>query len=89
MFGSIVYSPKEAEDIDIMCIAKENKLGKIRDIVLDIQQTQDKKIHTINLLYKELKQEINNKNKAYIEALKKGIVLFGQDNFVKFIRSLQ
>ena len=89
LFGSIVYSPKEAGDIDIMCIAKENKLGKIGDIVLDIQQTQNKKIHAINLLYKELKQEINNKNKAYIEALKKGIVLFGQDNFVKFIRSLQ
>ena len=89
LFGSIVYSPKEAGDIDIMCIAKENKLGKIGDIVLNIQQTQNKKIHAINLLYKELKQEINNKNKAYIEALKKGIVLFGQDNFVKFIRSLQ
>jgi len=89
LFGSMVYSPKGARDIDIMCIAKENKLGKIGDIVLDIQQTQNKKIHAINLLYKELKQEINNKNKAYIEALKKGIVLFGQDNFVKFIRSLQ
>jgi DNA-binding Lrp family transcriptional regulator len=89
LFGSIVYSPKEAGDIDIMCIAKENKLGKIGDIILDIQQTQNKKIHAINLLYKELKQEINNKNKAYIEALKKGVVLFGQDNFVKFIRSLQ
>ena len=89
LFGSIVHSPKEAGDIDIMCIAKENKLGKIGDIVLDIQQAQNKKIHSINLLYKELKQEINNKNKAYIEALKKGIVLFGQDNFVKFIRSLQ
>lgn len=89
LFGSILHSPKEAGDIDIMCIAKENKLGKIRDIVLDIQQTQNKKIHAIDLLYKGLKQEINNKNKAYLEALKKGIVLFGQDNFVKFIRSLQ
>lgn len=89
LFGSTVYSPKKSGDIDIMCIAKENKLGKIRDIVLDIQQTQNKKIHAINLLYKELKQEINNKNKAYIEALKKGIVLFGQGNFIKFIRSLQ
>lgn len=89
LFGSTVHSPKKAGDIDIMCIAKENKLGKIRNIILDIQQTQNKKIHAINLLYKELKQEINNKNKAYIEALKKGVVLSGQNNFVKFIRSLQ
>ncbi|MBU3913078.1 MAG: hypothetical protein KKE50_03210 [Nanoarchaeota archaeon] len=89
LFGSIVNFPKEANDIDIMCVAREGKLGKIGDIVLDIQQTQSKKIHAINLLYKELKQEIKNKNKAYIEALKKGIILFGQHNFVRFIGGLQ
>ena len=33
----------------------------------------------------EFKDELKKQNKAYIDALKKGIILFGQDNFIKFI----
>ena len=61
---------------------------KIGKIISNIQITQDKKIHAINLTEKELKQELKDKNKAYIEALKKGVVLFGQENFIKFIKEI-
>ena len=61
-------------------------MGKI---ITDIQIIQSKKIHVINLTKKELKHELKNKNKVYIEALKKGVILFGQENFIKFIRKLQ
>ena len=53
-----------------------------------MQQTQIKKIHAIDLTKKEINNELKNKNKAYIEALKKGAVLFGQEDFIKFIKDI-
>ncbi|HLC78233.1 MAG TPA: hypothetical protein VJH92_03855 [Candidatus Nanoarchaeia archaeon] len=89
LFGSILHSPKEAKDIDILnLVSNEKSFVKINKIILNIQITQDKKIHAMNLTEKELKQELKNKNKAYIDALKKGVVLFGQENFIKFIKKL-
>ena len=87
LFGSILYS-KEANDIDIIGVAKENKLAKVNDLVFKIQETQNKKIHFINLTQKEFKQELKKPNKAYLNAVKKGIVLFGQENFTKFAKGL-
>ena len=89
LFGSILHSPKEANDIDIInLVLDEKNFVNIDKIITDIQITQDKKIHSIDLTRKELKHELKNKNKAYIEALKKGIVLFGQENFIRFIKEL-
>ncbi|MBU2638751.1 MAG: winged helix-turn-helix transcriptional regulator [Nanoarchaeota archaeon] len=90
LYGSILHSPKEAEDIDIIgVVSKEKKLAEISDKILKVQETQDKKIHSINLTQKEFKQELKRPNKAYAEAIKKGVILFGQESFIKFIRGLQ
>ena len=87
LYGSILRSPKEAIDIDILSLVlNEKSFVQIGRIITNIQITQDKKIHAINLTEKELKHELKDKNKAYIEALKKGVVLFGQETFIRFIR---
>ena len=89
LFGSILHSPKEANDIDVLnLISNEKNFVKIGKIITDIQATQEKKIHAIDLTEQELKHELKNKNKAYAEALKKGVVLFGQDKFIKFIKEI-
>lgn len=90
LFGSILHSPKEANDIDLLIVADDKKdFHAISKIMLKLQQTQIKKIHFIDLSDNELKEELKiNKNRAYIDAFKKGIVLFGQDDYVKFIRDL-
>ena len=89
LFGSILHSPKEANDIDILSlVSDEENFAKIGKIITDIQITQSKKIHAINFTEKELKHELKEKNKAYLEALKKGVVLFGQENFIKFIEEI-
>lgn len=88
LFGSILHSPKEANDIDVLSLVSEDNFVKVDKIVMSIQITQEKKIHFIGLTKKELKQELKNKNKAYMEALKKGVILFGQENFIKFIKEI-
>jgi len=90
LYGSILYSPKEAKDIDIIgVVSQEKKLAKISDKILKAQETQTKKIHSINLNQKEFKQELKRPNKVYVEAVKKGVILFGQEKFIKFMKGLQ
>ena len=90
LYGSILLYPKEANDIDIMgIVSQEKKLANLGKIILKIQETQTKKIHSINLTQKEFKQELHRPNKAYIDIIKRGVILFGQENFIKFIKGLQ
>lgn len=89
LFGSILINQKEANDIDILAIADKKNFKTIEMIVTKIQQTQLKKIHLIDLTAAEFNHELKKLNKSYIDAVKKGVVLYGQDNFVQFIRSLQ
>lgn len=89
LYGSILQSPKEAGDIDILGVSNEKNLSKIGNIILKIQEIQNKKIHSINFTQKEFKQELKKPNKAFIDAIKKGIILFRQEKFIKFIRELQ
>ena len=89
LFGSILHSSKEANDIDLLVIVRNKKNFKAVDsTITEVQQAQLKKIHAIDLTKEELKAELNSKNKAYLDAIKKGVVLFGQENFIKFIKDI-
>jgi len=89
LHGSILHSPKTAGDIDILSVANEKRLSKISKLVFAIQKTQEKKIHSHNLTPKEFFVELTKQNKVFLDALRRGIVLFGQDNFIQFIKRLQ
>jgi predicted nucleotidyltransferase len=90
IFGSILNASKEANDIDILAIVKnKNSFRMIDSITLKIQKTQSKKIHMIDLTEEEFANELKKQNKAYLDAIKKGIVLFGIDDYIKFIKSLK
>lgn len=88
LYGSILYSNK-ANDIDIIGVAKEKKLAKISEDISGIQETQNKKIHSINLTQGEFKQELKKPNRAYLDAIKKGVILFGQENFIKLMKEIK
>ena len=85
LYGSVLHSPKEANDIDILGIAQKKNFVKIQGVLDKAQKTQSKKIHSINFTRDEFKSEFKKQNKAFIDAVKKGVILFGQDKFVKFI----
>jgi biotin operon repressor len=87
LYGSILHSPKRAGDIDLLSVAKEKNLSKISKLIFTAQQTQEKKIHAHNFTAREFVQELQKPNKVFLDALKKGIVLFGQEKFVAFMES--
>ena len=85
IYGSIIYSSKEANDIDVIEIT--NKFLEVEKIITKIQKTQMKKIHAINMTQKEFREELQ-KNNAFMDAVKKGIILFGQEKFIKFMKGI-
>ena len=88
LFGSILQDSKNAKDIDILIIANKKKFNKIESSLSNIQKTLSKEIHFIQLTEQELKNELKNSNKAYLDALRKGVILYGQENFVEFMEKL-
>lgn len=89
LYGSIISYPKEAGDIDVLNIVSNNsKFLEIEESIKKIQKTQIKKIHALNITQSEFKRELKKPNQVFIDAVKKGIVLFGQEKFIKFIIGL-
>lgn len=89
LYGSILHSPQAARDIDVFGVSAEKNLAKISKQIFAIQKTQEKKIHSINFTQSELRSELQKPNKAVVDAIKKGIVLFGQENFTQFMKELR
>ena len=88
IYGSIIHSPKEANDIDLLGIISKKNFLLIEEIIKKIQKTQIKKIHSENFTQTEFKEEIKKPNKIFLEAIKKGVVIFGQEKFIKFIKEV-
>ena len=88
IYGSIIHSPKEANDIDILGVTNKNKFLEIEESIKKTQKVQIKKIHALNFTLAEFKSELEKPNKIFIDAIKKGIILFGQDKFIRFIRGI-
>lgn len=88
LYGSVLHSPKEAGDVDLLGIAPKKNFVKIQAVIDKVQKTQFKRIHAINFTESEFKVELQKPNKAFIDAVKKGIILFGQENFVKFMKEM-
>lgn len=89
IYGSIISPPQEANDIDILgVVSNKNRFLEIEESVKKIQKTQLKKIHAMNFTQAEFRQELEKPNKAFVDAVKKGVILFGQENFIRFIKSI-
>ncbi len=89
IYGSILNSPLEANDIDILGVVSNRKnFVEIEETFTRIQKTQYKKIHALNFTRIEFRQELEKPNKAFVDAIKKGVILFGQENFIKFARGV-
>ena len=89
VFGSVLHSPEEANDVDVLVVAEKKNLSSIGDLIDEIQVSMEKNVHSINFTKSEFKKELKKGNKAYMDAVKKGVILFGQENFIKFIKGMQ
>lgn len=89
LFGSILHSPRDAQDIDIIAVVSKKGFKVLEEALAKVQQTQLKKIHLIDVTKEEFSHELKSNNNAYAGAVKKGIVLSGQENFIYFMKEFQ
>ena len=89
LYGSVLKSYAKAKDLDVIGIIPDRKsFKKLHESLDKIQKSESKRIHTINFTESEFREELLKPNKAFVEAVKKGVVLFGQEEFIKFMRKL-
>ena len=89
LYGSVLSSYAKAKDIDVIGIIPDRKRFKALHESLDkLQKSESKRIHAINFTESEFREELLKPNKAFVEAVKKGIALFGQKEFIKFMKKL-
>lgn len=89
LYGSVLKSYAKAKDLDVIGIISDRKsFKKLHESLDKIQKSESKRIHSINFTQSEFREELLKPNKAFVEAVKKGIVLFGQEEFIKFMKKL-
>ena len=89
LYGSILTSAQQAHDIDILGITPIKNFVKIQQIIDSVQKTQPKKIHSLNFTQIEFKTELKKQNSALTDSIKKGVILFGQEKFVQFMKEIK
>jgi len=90
IYGGILHSPEKADDIDIISVVSDKKkFIKIQQTIDKIQRSQIKKIHAINFTRVEFRKELKEDNKAFIDAVRKGVVLSGQEKFIQFMKNIK
>ncbi len=88
LYGNILRNSKQANDIDILDINSKGNFMKVQQMIDRVQKTQLKKIHSLSFTEKEFSIELKKQNKAFINTVKMGVVLFGQEKFIQFMRRM-
>ena len=86
LFGSILKKERDARDIDLLVIAKNENFKSIKKFASERQNFLSKKIHLILQTSEEFKQDVEKRNKMILEIIKTGNVLFGQDKFIEILK---
>jgi len=84
LFGSIL-NKKEFNDVDVLFIT--NKPREVAGFCLELSKTKTKPIIPLILTKTDIIKEIKSKKQAILEIIKKGVVLKGDDIFVKVIKN--
>lgn len=87
LFGSIISNEKSARDIDLLVVINKRKYENIKKIIEKRQKILPKKIHSLIQTLEDFKNDVINRNKVIVEILKKGIVLYGQEELRKVMKS--
>ena len=86
IYGSAIKNYNAANDIDIMIVINKNEHNEVNKFLRQKQTILPKKLHAIKLTSKELLENI--KNKAMIDIITNGIVLYGQEEYIEVINNV-
>ena len=86
LFGSTVKNYAHAQDIDIMVILEHNNIKEVNEVLKKKKGILPKKIHSLKLTAHDLLENLTRKDKAMVDIVKNGIVLYGQDKYIEIMK---
>ena len=87
LFGSVIKNENFAKDIDLLVIFEKNNQSTIQRIINEKNKISNKKIHLILQTKDDFLNDLHKNNPVILEIIKTGIVLFGQDKFIKIMKN--
>lgn len=87
LFGSYITDKKEPNDLDILFVLDKVNYKKYKKRLADVSDIIPVKIHDVIQTEEDLAANIKKKSKAVIDALKNGIILWGQERIIKVIKN--
>ncbi len=86
LFGSLLARPEQAKDVDVLfLIRKKLEVRKVDRFCLEISKLRTKKVNPLIMLFSDFVANLRNKDKAVSAIVEKGIVLSGEEVFVRGI----
>ncbi|MEK6841382.1 MAG: winged helix-turn-helix domain-containing protein [Nanoarchaeota archaeon] len=88
LFGSILTKKNEAKDIDVLFIIKnKEQVNEINNFCLEISKIRTKKVNPLIMLEQDFVNNLKDKNKAIQDLIKNGIILKGEEIFIRTIKN--
>ena len=69
----------------MLVVSKKSEFKKIKGIIKERNILTNKKIHLIQQTEEDFKHDFKLKNKVIVDIIKKGIVLYGQEEYRRII----
>lgn len=86
IFGSILKRGEKAGDADLLVVFRKNRFDEVQKIIREANQISPKKIHLIMQTKGDLLKNIKNRNKAILDLIKEGAIVWGPDILVQTIK---
>lgn len=89
LFGSVLEKGKQARDIDLLLVFNQKNFEDVEGLIEDINKIKSKKVHAIYQTKKDIIKNIKGRDKAILEEIRTGIILWGRDFLVEVIKDGQ
>src|SRR3989338_7126919 len=89
LFSSSVKDYAHANDIDLMIVLQNKEVTEVNAIIKKKEEMLPKKLHAIKLNHQDLLENVKKKDKAFIDIIKNGIILYGQDKYLEILKHTQ
>ena len=88
LFGSILTKKNDARDVDVLFIIKnKEQVDEVNSFCLEISKIRTKRVNPLIMLEQDFVNNLKNKDKAIQDLIKNGIILKGEDNFIRAIKN--
>ncbi len=87
LFGSLLNGG-HYNDIDFLIVLEQSQINKVNKLISGINKISSKRVNLVKQTIKDLEDNLKKKDKIVVNAVKKGIVVFGYKRFIEVIENV-